>query len=76
MIDLVSVELLCMSHTEFRKKYMPRYRVTEEEVWAQVPRSTATPDEGEHLNVMLERELSLPPSQMRYFRTWGVMGWE
>ncbi len=65
-----------MTHTEFKKRYMPNYHLTMEDAWSQVPHCTTTPDEGVHLNVALDRDLGqVHPSRFRYVRTWGVDGW-
>ena len=76
-IDYVGIELMGMSDADFKKKYMTKsLGVTPESVWAQVPQCTSTPDEGESRQVHLDRNFNRPPSEMRYFRTWGVSGWK
>ncbi len=75
-VDIMAPILEKMSHAEFKEMFMTPRHMTEEDVWAQVPQWTGTPDEGEHHPVSLDREFNLPPSEMRYFRTWGVWGWK
>lgn len=75
-IDTVAIELGSLSHAEFRRKYMVSRHVTEEEVWAQVPQTTTTPDEREHHVVLCEGAGLAYPSEIPLIRTWGVRGWK